>query len=307
MKTLSIIIPVYCNAPSLKRLFKELEALESRLRHKNIAVEYICVDDGSTDDSLVVLAELKEIHKNIKIIKLSRNFGAVFCSKTGMRYVTGDAFVVVAADLQDPPSLIDSMVDLWVKGNKFVICERNTRDDPILSKFFSAIYYFLVRALVLPNFPKGGFDMALMDSTLLPYFVNSSKSIFPSILGYWLGFSPAVINYHRPMRAVGRSKWTLGKKINAFLDVMLGFSIKPIRLISCIGVFVSALSFLYGLMVVLGAIFHGVEVPGFSTIVAILTFLLGLIILMLGLIAEYLWRIYDEVNKRPETVIDEIW
>lgn len=307
MKTLSIIIPVFCNAETLHELFKRLLKVQEILESKGVGVEFICVDDGSRDDSLKILLELKESHKNIKVIKLTRNFGAVFCTKAGIRHVEGDAFVVIAADLQDPPDLIPQMVDQWLAGGKFIICERITRDDPRITRFFAAIYYLMVRCLVIPNFPRGGFDIALMDKVFLPYFINSSKNIFPPILSFWIGYKPQVIKYHRPKRESGSSKWTLGKKVSSFLDVMLGFSIKPIRLISLIGVFVAFTSFIYGGSVIIGAWFNQIDVPGFATIVAMITFLLGLIILMLGFIAEYLWRIYDEVNKRPESVIDQVW
>jgi chromate transport protein ChrA len=137
--------------------------------------------------------------------------------------------------------------------------------------------------------------------------LNSSKSVFTPLLAYWLGYKPDVIHYHRPAREHGRSGWTFAKKFTAFLDVMLGFSITPIRAISGVGAIVALCSFLYGGVVVMGAVFHQIPVEGFATVVALVTFLLGLIIVMLGIIGEYLWRIFDETNKRPETVIEEVW
>lgn len=215
--------------------------------------------------------------------------------------------MIIAADLQDPPRLLIEMVDRWLNGAKFVICERQTREDPLVSKLYSKLYYKLLRLFVLKDFPSGGYDMALMDKAFLPHLVNSSKSVFTPILAYWLGYEPEVIKYHRAAREDGKSRWTFRKKVNALLDVFLGFSITPIRAISAFGAIVSCCSFLYGLSVIASAIFGRVPVQGFPTIVALITFLQGLIIVMLGVVGEYLWRVFDETNKRPETVIEEVY
>ncbi|RZT41541.1 glycosyltransferase family 2 protein [Cupriavidus agavae] len=306
-KKISIVVPVYFNAGSLPRLFDELRAVEEQLRERSLGLELIFVDDGSRDNSLEKLLEFKKSRPETIVAKLTRNFGAVHCSKTGIRFVTGDAFMVLAADLQDPPRLILEMVDKWLAGSKFVICERFTREDPFVSKLYSKLYYTMLRTFVIRDYPEGGYDMALMDKAFLPHIVNSSKSVFTPLLAYWLGYKPEIIQYHRPKREHGKSGWTFAKKFNAFLDVMLGFSITPIRAISALGALVSLCSFVYGVSVVINAWLGDIPVQGFATVVALITFLLGLIILMLGVIGEYLWRIFDETNKRPETVIEEVY
>jgi glycosyltransferase involved in cell wall biosynthesis len=306
-KTISVVVPVYFNAGSLPRLFEELLTLEAQLKERALRLELIFVDDGSKDGSLTQLLEFKARRKETRVVKLTRNFGAVHCSKTGFKFVTGDAFIIVAADLQDPPSLVLEMADRWLAGSKFVICERVTRDDPVASKIYSKIYYKMLRLLVMRDYPEGGFDMALMDKAMLPHLVNSSKNVFTPLLAYWLGYQPDVIHYHRPARENGKSGWTFAKKFKAFLDVMLGFSITPIRAISGVGVLVALGSFVYGGAVVLNALFHRIPVEGFATVVALITFLLGLILLMLGIIGEYIWRIFEETNQRPEVVIEEVW
>lgn len=306
-RKLSVVVPVYFNADSLPTLFEQLAGVETELLTRGVALQLVFVDDGSKDESLARLLEFKQRRPETTVVKLTRNFGAVHCSKTGFRFVDGDAFMIVAADLQDPPALIPEMVDRWLAGSKFVICERIAREDPYLSKVYSKLYYKLLRTLVIRDYPEGGYDMALMDKAFLPYMLNSAKSVFTPLLAYWLGYEPDVIHYRRPARVHGRSGWTLRKKFTAFLDVMLGFSITPIRAISGIGAIVSVLSFAYGSIVVASALLHRIAVPGFATVVALVTFLLGLIIVMLGIIGEYLWRIFDETNKRPETVIEEVW
>ena len=304
MKTVSVVVPVYYNEQSLPALFDKMLQVEAGLKAMDLAFELIFVDDGSGDESWKVLLSLRERRPGTRLIKLARNFGAVHASKTGFRYVTGDCFMIVAADLQDPPELILEMARYWQEGAKFVICERAGRDDPAVSRAFSYVYYRLLHLLVMKDYPVGGFDMALMDRAMLPHLVNSSKNVFTPLLAYWLGFKPTVIKYHRPKREHGKSRWTFARKFKSFLDVMLGFSVTPIRLMSAFGVAVAAVSFLYGLSVVVHAFVKGIEVPGFASIVALVTFLQGVIILMLGLIGEYLWRVFDETNKRPETVVE---
>jgi hypothetical protein len=198
------------------------------------------------------------------------------------------------------------MADQWLIGTKYVVCKREGRDDPWSSKIFSYLYYRLVRLLVAKDYPYGGFDMALMDKSMLACIKNSSKNLFTPLLGFWLGYKPKFISYHRQRRAQGNSRWTFFKKFNAFLDAILGFSVTPLRFFSLIGTVVSMTSFSYGAWIMFYAVFVKKEVPGFATLAVLISFLLGLVIILLSIIGEYLWRIYDEVNKRPEAVIDEI-
>jgi len=307
MKKLSIVIPVYFNAPSLFELHASLIDLEKKLLSIDIELELIFVDDGSQDDSLQKLLEIKNIDDRVKVIKHTRNFGSMHAIKTGFRFVSGDCFTLLAADLQDPPELVFEMAKRWLAGSKFVICERESRDDPFTSRMYSKIYYKLLRLMVIKDFPEGGFDLALMDKDMLPYMVNSAKNSYVPLLAYSLGYKPEIISYHRKARVHGKSRWTFAKKFKVFLDVMLGFSVTPIRAISAIGAVVSVFSFSYGVLVVILALLEGNPVTGFPTIVSLITFLLGLIILMLGVIGEYLWRIFDETNMRPESVIEKVY
>jgi glycosyltransferase involved in cell wall biosynthesis len=306
-RKLSVVVPVYFNEPSLPPLFEALSGVEQSLLAKNVEMELVFVDDGSGDGSLAELLKIKALRPATRIIKLTRNFGAVHASKAGLQFVTGDCFLTLAADFQDPPDLIPTMVDRWLQGAKFVICQRTGRADPPASRPFAYIFYRLARFFVIEDYPSRGYDLALMDRALLPYLQNTSKNINPPLFAYWLGFRPQVILYERQKRTFGKSRWTLPKKIAFFLDSLLGFSVAPIRFISLIGFLVSLASFGYGTLILVGALRGKTVVLGFATIVTILSFLLGLIIIMLGVIGEYIWRIFDELNKRPESVIDEIY
>jgi dolichol-phosphate mannosyltransferase len=306
MDKLSVVVPVYFNEGSLPLLFEELRGVENKLLDQGLELELIFVDDGSGDRSWRELLKIKAARPATKLVKLSRNFGAVHASKTGLRFVTGDCFMSLAADLQDPPGLILEMARRWQAGCKFVICTRSAREDPPLTKLFARLYYRLLRLAVVRDYPDGGFDLALMDRALLPHMRGSSKNINPSVYSFWLGFKPEVIPYQRRKRLHGRSRWTFAKKVKFFLDTMLGFSIVPMRAMSLVGLVVAVLSGGYGVLVLCNGLLGRYEVHGFATLAVLLCFLLGLLITMLGVIGEYLWRIFDEVNKRPEAVIEQI-
>jgi glycosyltransferase involved in cell wall biosynthesis len=303
---LSVVVPVYFNEPSLPALFDALLGVEEGLRERGLGLELIFVDDGSRDGSLAVLRELKKRRPATKVVKLTRNFGAVHASKMGFRFVTGDCFMILAADLQDPPELILEMADQWKRGAKFVVCVREDREDSAGSVLFSRLYYRLIRLFVVRDYPREGYDVALMSRDFLPYLLDSSKNVNTALFAYWLGFEPVKISYARRKRQHGKSRWTFFKRVKFFLDSILGFSIVPIRLMSLFGALVSLASFGYGSVIAVNALRGISDVPGFPTLVVIISFLLGVVIMMLGMIGEYIWRIFDEVSRKPEAVIDEI-
>jgi glycosyltransferase involved in cell wall biosynthesis len=310
MKTLSIVVPVYYNQDSLRPLHNRLRQVIEELSKRDVCVQIIFVDDGSGDGSLRELLEIASGNDAIKVVKHSRNFGSMMALKTGFQFVEGDCFTVLTADLEDPPELIIEMVDKWLDGAKYVICARTDREGSWYSKLFASIYHKLVQFFVLSDYPSGGFDIMLMDRALLPYLQQSGKNINLSVFAHYLGFTPSVIQYKRQAREHGVSRWTFRKRLKLFVDSLLGFSMVPLRLISLIGLCVAGLAFIYGMVVVILALFGHPDFEanrGFATLAAIISFLLGLINVMLGIIGEYIWRIFDEVNHRPESVIEEVY
>jgi polyisoprenyl-phosphate glycosyltransferase len=305
--TVSVVVPVYGNAGSLPALFDALAGVEKGLHERGLGLEIIFVDDGSPDESLGLLRAYKSKRPPTKVVKLSRNFGAVHASKTGFRYVTGDCFLILAADLQDPPELILEMADRWLAGSKFVVCVREGREDAAMSRLFAWLHYRLLRLMVVKDYPRGGFDMAMMSRLMLPYMIDSGRHVNTPLYAYWLGFEPDVIRYVRRRRQHGRSMWTFRKRINFFIDSLLGFSVVPLRAMSVLGVLVALASFGYGTVIAVNALRGLRGAAGFATLAVILSFLLGLTIAMLGLVGEYLWRIYDEVSRKPEAVVEELF
>ena len=306
LKVVSVVIPVYYNEGSLSRLYEELAAVDRQLTEREARLELIFVDDGSGDGSMSELLKIKDRRPDTKIVKLTRNFGAMAAVKTGLRFVCGHCVVLLAADLQDPPELITTMVDRWLAGSKYVLCVRAGRSDPARSVLFSRVYYKLLRMTVIPDYPSGGYDVALMDKVFLPYLLHSGKNINVPLFAYWLGFSPSIIEYHRRERVHGVSRWTWSKRVKFFVDSMVGFSIVPIRLMSVLGLTVSCAGVAYGALVVGSAVFGRTSVRGFPSLASLISFLLGVVILMLGVIGEYVWRIFDQVNLRPEAVIEDV-
>jgi polyisoprenyl-phosphate glycosyltransferase len=306
-QTLSVVIPVYWNEDSIPFLGEKLAEFELSLQALDLALEVIFIDDGSGDNSLMRLLELRDSRPGVKVLSLSRNFGATAASKTGFRFVTGDCFVTVAADLQDPLEQVFEMAKHWRAGHRLVISRRESRDDPFLTKFFASLYYRLIRLLVVKDYPIGGFDLMLADRVLLPYLAGSGKHTNPTLYAFWLGFQPVILSYHRRAREHGTSRWTFGKKLNFMIDSISGFSVVPIRLISGFGMIVALLSFIYGLNLVIYAALGHATVQGFYTLATLIAFFSGLILVMLGVVGEYVWRIFDNVNAKPESVIANTW
>jgi|GEM_PF-180817 len=303
---LSLVIPVYCNAESLPELKQQLDFLEAQLAEREMQLETIFVDDGSTDGSFAGLMTIRQERPGTKVIRLTRNFGAVAATKTGLAYVEGDCFGILSADLQEPPEQVVKMVDRWRAGDKFVISVRRERDDPFMTRLFSAAYYFLFRWFVIPGYPQGGFDLMLTDKSFMPHMSKISKHIGPEIYAYWLGVEPTTLVYDRLRRKYGKSKWTFVKKLNYFVDNFTGFSATPLRAVSVFGLLSALVSFVYGLFIFVDAIVTGSDVPGFATLAVLISFFSGMILFILAIIGEYLWRIFDILSGKPEGVVDEV-
>ena len=304
-KTLSLVFPVYFNDGSLTELFQQLAKFEVKLSQHSALLELIFIDDGSADNSLEKLLDFKKTRPTTKLVKLTRNFGAVAATKTGFNFVTGDCFAVMAADLQDPIEKVFEMFLEWKAGHKYVVCQRLSRNDPLTSKLLSKVYYCIIRLVIADDYPSRGFDLMLMDKSMLGFVRDSSKNINTHLYAYWLGFKPKILEYHRPQRQHGKSRWTLSKKINLAINTITGFSVAPIRLVSAFGFLVALASFGFGLAIFAGAIFGTSAVAGFATIVTLICFFGGLILFMLGILGEYIWRIFDNSTTKPESVVDE--
>jgi len=307
MKTLSIVVPVYYNEPNLPETVPQLLALAPRL--PDLQMELVFVDDGSGDRSLEILLEFQRQHpQSIKIVKLTRNFGSMSAIQAGLRIAKGNCVGMIAADLQDPPELFIEMVEHWQNGTKVILAIRQEREDPPLSTWFSNRYYALVRRFAIPDYPVGGFDFFLIDRQVADEINRiGEKNTNLLTLIFWLGFRPVLIPYTRRKRQKGKSRWTLSKKLKLFTDTFVAFSYFPIQLLSMVGILVALGAFFYGFFLFFYWLFVGIQVEGWLSTMIILTFTSGIQMTLLGILGEYLWRTLDEIRRRPQYVIDEIF
>lgn len=299
---LSFVIPVFRNEGSIVPTYEKLTELVKRL---SLNYEFIFVNDGSDDNSINELVALHHQDDKVKVISFSRNFGQVPAIIAGMKEVTGDAAVSMSADLQEPIELIESMISKWKTGNEIVICHRIDREDSFIANRASAVFYSLMKH-VNPKMPKGGFDFLLIDRKAVDVFnqIDERNRFFQGDI-LWMGFSVAFIPYNRLKRTIGKSQWSLSKKLKYFIDGLLNTSYIPIRLMSLLGIGFSFFGFIYALVIAYNRFMHNTPFDGWAPIMILLLIIGGLIMLMLGIIGEYVWRAYDETRKRPVYIIKD--
>ena len=299
---LSLILLSY---QSEKRIQKFFDALNKRMLEEKIKFECIIMDDASTDSSHFVALEIEKKYENVKAFQLSRNFTSHYSIFAGFSKIKGHCAVALPDDFQVPLDTVVEMYRIWEKGKKVVIPYRDDRDDPIISRIFSNLYYSLMNNLSEVRFPKGGADIFLADREIIDIFNNyiHPKNTSTIIEVLRLGFDPVYLPYKRPIGINSKSRWTLRKKIRLALDTFFSSSSFPIKFISGLGISSFVLTILLISYYVTARITGIIEIPGWTLLVITFTFFSGLILLSLGIIAEYVWRIYDEVKGRPGYII----
>ena len=307
MKKISIVVPVYYNFDNLEPLYNDLKKkLFSKLKNMNYDYELILVDDGSNDNSYNKILFLKSKDDKIKSVKLSRNFGMHSAILAGFSLCTGDVAVIKMADIQEPTEIILEMLSEYSNGSEVVLAIRKDRRDNIISKLFSNTYYNVFRKLSGLDMPNGGFDTFLADRKVVNVLVSlNEKNTTLMGLVLWSGFKTSKIYFNRQEREIGKSKWTLKKKVKLFEDSIYSFSIFPIKLIAGIGIVFFIVSFFLIIYFIYEKLTNNVPVRGFTTLAIILLFGIGLILFSLSIIGEYIYRIFDETRNRPPFIISE--
>jgi glycosyltransferase involved in cell wall biosynthesis len=304
LATVSLVIPVCRNEGTLSITFdKVMNVFNNELT--GYKPEFVFINDGSDDGSLNELLLLKKRDPSIKIISLSRNFGQTSAVIAGFKKASGAMAVLLSADLQDPPELIIQMIRSCESGNKIVICHRINRDDTVTSVFTSKLFYSLMH-YANPRIPKGGFDFVLISRQVIDVFnsFDERNRFFQGDI-LWLGFPTQFLPYSRLKRTIGKSQWSFSKKFKYFIDGLLNTSYFPILAMSVIGFAFSFLGFLYALVVVYLRLKDNIPFKMYSVIITFLLLVGGVIMIMLGIVGEYLWRIYDEAKKRPLYLVEE--
>jgi dolichol-phosphate mannosyltransferase len=307
MSRISVVVPVFHNAASLPDLLARLAALAAR--HAGDAFEFVCVDDGSRDDSFAVLRRLQAAEPRLRIVKLSRNFGSNAALLAGLSHAEGDAVATISADLQDPPETLDAMLARWRDGKKVVLAAREGRDDPPATAFFANLFYRLFRRYAIPTMPPQGFDFFVVDRQVRDLLLGIQESnAYLMGLVLWLGFDPAVVTFRRERRAAayGRSMWTLSRKLKYFIDSFVAFSYAPIRAASLLGVAISVAGLAYAAFIVCAWFAFDLKVQGWASLMVVLLIVSGAQLLVMGIIGEYLWRNLDETRRRPRFIVESV-
>ena len=299
---ISFVVAVYHNEGAISKTHEKIQSvfLKELAQHE---YEIVFVDDGSKDGSLQEILRLKEQDYRIKAITFTRNFGQMAAMLAGFKEATGDAIINISADLQDPVELIPQVVEKWQSGSEIVICYRTDRSDTMLTKLYSRLAYSVLR-MALPQIPPGGFDFVLMDRIVMDSFnaIDVRHRFFQGDL-LWTGYRTSFIPYARLKRTIGKSQYNFGKKLKNFLDAVLDASYLPIRFISLMGLITSALGIIYSATIVFSWFRGETPFAGWAPIMIAILLVGGLIMVMLGVIGEYVWRINEEVRKRPNYVV----
>jgi len=304
MKKLSIIIPVYNNELNLGPLYEKLS--KEVLNKNNFEYEMIFIDDGSEDNSYNELLKLREKNKNIKIIKFTRNFGAYTAIFAGLKYANGNCMLIIPADLQTPPKLILEMYSWWEKDYKIVLAVRDDREEGKIQSFFSNTYWKLAKKYALKNTPEKGYDSFLIDRKIADSISNANEKNSPlSAQILWYGYKVKKIYYVRKKRELGKSQWTLSKKIKLFIDTFIAFSYAPIKIISGLGIIISLAAFIFAMIILFNKFYNNIPIQGWASLMIVLLGLSGIQLITLAIIGEYLWRNFDESRKRPIYIVEK--
>ncbi len=306
MKKVSIVIPMYYEEEIAQECYKRV--VNNLKKLQEYEYEIIFVNDGSKDKTLAILEEIAKIDKQVKIISFSRNFGHQCAVTAGLKYVTGDAIVIMDADLQDPPELIPDMLKLWEEGNEIIYGKRKTRKGESKFKLLTAkLFYSTLNALSDVEIPKDTGDFRLVDRKVvevineLPEHNKFLRGLFS-----WVGFEQKEIVYERKERIAGKTKYPLKKMIKLGLDGIISFSTKPLKTVGGLGILSIMLSIIILFYAILSFAFKWNNLTaGWTSIMVTITFFSGTILISLWMIGEYIARIYDENKGRPQYIIKQ--
>ena len=304
MPTLSIIVPMYNEEEALDGFFKRVQRV---LQTVTPSYEIICVNDGSRDLTLARLRQVAERDERIKVVNLSRNFGKEIALSAGLDHAVGDAVIPIDADLQDPPEVIPLMVAKWRAGAKLVLAKRRDRStDGWFKRLTASGAYWLFSKLTHPQIPQNVGDFRLMDRDVVNAIKRlPERSRFMKGLFAWIGYEAETVEYDREARFAGETKWNYWKLWNFALDGITSFSSLPLRVWSYLGFGVSLFAMGYLGFTIAKTMIFGLDVPGYASLLSVILFFNGVLLVGIGVIGEYLARIFTEVKARPLYIVSE--
>jgi polyisoprenyl-phosphate glycosyltransferase len=299
---ISIVVPMHNEEANITELYERLLNLFDK---RGETWELVCVNDGSSDGTLAALLALRRGDQRVKVINLSRNFGKDIALTAGIDHAEGNAVIPLDADLQDPPELIGELLDTWRQGYDVVNATRcSRRSDSWLKRSSAALFYHCLNKITAVPIPPNTGDFRLLSRPVveavkkLPERTRFMKGLFS-----WVGFTQATVYYDRSPRHAGTTNWNYWRLWNFALDGFTSFSSIPLKVWSYLGLVFSLLSFIYAGFLVLRTMIRGIDVPGYASIMVVMLFLGGIQLISLGVLGEYLGRIYDEVKGRPLYIV----
>lgn len=304
MKKISVVIPVYNEEQVINECIKRItQVLEKLDEYEN---EIIIIDDGSRDNTLSLLEEMAENNFRIKILSFSRNFGHQAAVTAGLKHVTGDAILIIDADLQDPPELLPQMIELWEAGNDVIYGKRKARKGESHFKLMTAkMFYNTLNLLSDVEIPKDTGDFRLVDRTVVD-IINElpEHNKFLRGLFSWTGYKQIPFEYERQERVAGKTKYPLRKMLKLATDGIISFSTKPLKILGMLGIFSVLVSLILMIYALISYFFKLNDLsPGWTSIMIAITFFAGIQLVSIWVLSEYIARIYDETRKRPEYII----
>ncbi len=301
---LSVVIPMFNEVENLEPLFDRLFPVLARL---GMETEIICVDDGSRDETLARLKAIRARTPSLKIISFSRNFGKEVALAAGLRYARGDAVVLMDGDLQHPPEAIEAFVDRWREGYQMVYGQRRQTEKAVnIRRFLTRSFYRAFAVVAQTPLPQGACDFRLIDRRAVDSLNRlTERTRFTKGLYTWIGFRQIGVPFNVELRRNGRSGWSHLGLWRFALDAITSFSMVPLRIWSYVGGIISLFALSYGLYCSVRETIYGTDVPEFSSLMIAVTFFAGVQLLSLGVIGEYLGRVFTEVKRRPLFLVAE--
>ena len=306
MKKISVVIPMYYEEEVANECYKRMTEILSKI--DGYDYELICINDGSKDKTFDILEQIASKDTHVKVISFARNFGHQCAVTAGLKFVTGDAIVIIDADLQDPPELIPEMLKLWEQGNEVIYGKRKTREGESAFKLFTAkMFYKNLNALSDVEIPKDTGDFRLVDRKVVDV-INSlpEHNKFLRGLFSWVGFKQMPFEYERKERFAGKTKYPLKKMLKLASDGIISFSSKPLKMVGGLGIISIVISMIILIYSIISYAFSLNQLtPGWTSIMVTVTLFSGVQLLSIWVLSEYIGRIYDETKNRPQYIIDK--
>jgi glycosyltransferase involved in cell wall biosynthesis len=305
MKKITILIPAYNEQEVLEPLYQRLGKLAND--NKSYEFEFLFVNDGSRDKTLTFIKEYAESDDRVAYVDFSRNFGKEIAMIAGLDYATGDAVVIIDADLQDPPELIPQMIHYWEEGYDDIYAKRKSRKgESWLKKATSRLYYRMLQRATHIEIQQDTGDFRLLDRKCVEALKQLRESQrYTKGMFSWIGFKKKAIHYDRDPRAAGVTKWNYPKLVNFAIDGLTSFTTAPLRISTIAGFIVSFIAFIYIIVIVVRTLIYGIQAAGYPSLMAVMLFLGGVQLLSLGIIGEYIGRIFNETKGRPLYFVEE--